>query len=180
MISMKRGQSTIEFIFVFFAFIFFLSMSYNAVVSFAVYQYLSYANFMAARAYQASRATPEAQNQAARDVMRVYVPGIKPGSQNTPFAFSSKRPLARIRRWEVPLPDPRVELPYILEFDVPFLTLPLGEEIKQSFGTLRLKTTLMMGREPARSECRAFFVRFFGAMGGSGPHSAEDMEDNGC
>jgi hypothetical protein len=177
--NMKKGQSTIEFIFVFFAFIFFLSMSYNAVVSFAIYQYFSYANFMAARAYQPSRETKLDQNNAAVNAMGVYIPGIRIGSQNTLFSFSASRPLARIKTWNVPRPD-SPNLPMVLEFEVPFLTLPLGEEIKQTFGTLNLKTTVLIGREPSREECRRFFVDFFGRMGGGAPHSPDGMEDNGC
>ncbi|MEZ4814695.1 MAG: hypothetical protein R3A80_05750 [Bdellovibrionota bacterium] len=175
----KSGQSTIEFIFVFFAFIFFLSMSYNAVISFAVYQYLSYANFMAARAYQPARTGKLDQRNAAISAMGVYVPGIEVGSQNTLFAFSSKRPLARIRLWAVPEPDSQ-NLPFILQFEVPFLTLPLGDDIKQTFGTLTLKTTVMLGREPSRDECRFYFSNLFNSLGGSSPHTAAAMEDNGC
>ncbi len=175
----KKGQSTIEFIFVFFAFVFFLSMSYNAVISFAVYQYLSYANFMAARAYQPSRSGKIEQRNAAIKVMQVYVPGITVGSQTTNFAFSAKRPLARIRQWAVPEPD-SPNLPFLLQFEVPFLTLPLGDDIKQTFGNLTLKTTVMLGREPSAEECRFFFAEFFNSMGGGAPHSAADMEDNGC
>lgn len=175
----KKGQSTIEFIFVFFAFIFFLSMSYNAVISFAVYQYFSYANFMAARAYQPSRNNRLDQNNAAVRAMSVYIPGIRPGSQNTLFAFSEKRPLARIKSWMVPLPN-TPELPMVLEFEVPFLTLPLGDDIKQTFGTLTLKTSILMGREPSKEECRNFFINKFGELGGASPHDADAMEDNGC
>lgn len=174
-----KGQSTIEFIFVFFAFIFFLSMSYNAVISFAVYQYLSYANFMAARAYQPSRNGKLDQRNSAIRAMQLYVPGIEVGQQGTEFAFSAKRPLARIRLWAVPEPD-SPNLPFLLEFDVPFLTLPLGDDIKKSFGNLRLKTTVMLGREPAVEECRSFFQQMFNSFGGGAPHSAAGMEDNGC
>jgi hypothetical protein len=175
----KKGQSTIEFIFVFFAFIVFLSLSYNAVVSFAIYQYFSYANFMAARAYQPSRNNRLDQNNAAVSTMGVYIPGIKIGSQNTPFSFSPSRVLANIKSWDVPRPD-SPNLPMVLEFEVPFLVLPIGDDLRQSFGTLRLKTSMHIGREPSKEECRKFFVDFFGAMGGGAPHSPDAMEDNGC
>lgn len=177
--SRKKGQSTIEFIFVFFAFIFFLSMSYNAVISFAVYQYLSYANFMAARAYQPARNGKFDQRNSAVRAMRVYVPGIELGTQDTLFAFSQKRPLARITSWSVPEPD-ALGLPFLLTFEVPFLTLPLGDDIKRDFGELTLKTTVMLGREPSKEECQAYFEDLFRAFRGSAPHSPADMEDNGC
>jgi hypothetical protein len=177
----QKGQSTIEFVFVLFAFIFFLSLSYNAVVSFAVYQYFSYANFMAARAMQAGRETNAQQELASLKVMQMYVPGINVGSQDLLFSFSSKRPLARIKGWLVPRAlSTDFEHPFVLIFEVPLLTLPLGEEIRQEFGTITLKTSAVLGREPSAEECRGFFDQFFSRMGGGAPHRPEDMEDNGC
>ncbi len=180
----QNGQSTIEFAFVIFAFIFFLSMSYNAVVSFAVYQYLSYANFMAARAYQPSRATPALQREKAIQTMQVYVPNVQANpSQRTSFAFSARRPLAIITGWTVPAEE--TATPFILEFEVPFITLPLGEEMRRTFGTFNLRTEVTLGRENTRVECRSFFEEFFRSMGyapgaGGMPHSPDGMEDNGC
>lgn len=177
----QKGQSTIEFVFVLFAFIFFLSLSYNAVVSFAVYQYFSYANFMAARAMQASRLKNSDQEAASLAVMDKYIKDIKVGNQDLLFSFSSKRPLARIKGWLVPRAlSADFEHPFVLIFEVPLLTLPLGEEIRQEFGTITLKTSVVLGREPSAEECRAFFDQFFSRMGGGAPHRPEDMEDNGC
>lgn len=175
----RKGQSTIEFIFVFFAFILFLSLSYNAVISFAVYQYLSYANFMAARAYQPSRATREEQELAALRVMQVYVPGIRPQNQNTVFSFSPSRKLATITQWLPPRPDQQ-NIPTVLVFKVPFLSLPLGDDMRRNFGEITLRSTVTLGREPSVYECRRFFIEFFRVMRGTTPHSAADMEDNGC
>jgi hypothetical protein len=177
-VKAKKGQSTIEFIFVFFAFIFFLSISYNAVVSFAVYQYMSYATFMTARAYQAARQTPADQRQAALRTIAIYVPGVTEGTQSTGFAFSPVRPLARVTAFVVPAVGSAG--PFVLQFEVPFITLPLGDDIKAAFGTLTLRATSQLGREVSMQECRSFFTRKFGELGGSGPHSAADMEDNGC
>jgi hypothetical protein len=181
--NLKRGQSTIEFCLVFFAFIFFLSMSYNAVVAFATYQYLSYANFMAARARQAGRETIGAQQAAAHAVMDMYVPGIREGGQNLYFGFSRTRKLAIITAWNVPSSGAPDKLnPFELEFDVWLITVPIGEDMRNRFGKLKLKTTAALGREPSSEECRGFFERFFSLYknGPNNMHNSGDMEDNGC
>jgi len=176
----RKGQSTIEFTFVLFAFIFFLSLSYNAVVSFAVYQYLSYANFMAARSFQASRGTKLLQEQKSLATMQLYVPGVTNNMKTpVPFAFSSKRKLAIITAWDVPYAD-SPNLPFHLEFQVPLLSLPLGDEIRKEFGWLNLHTDVILGREVTQEECLFFFTRFFDSLGGHSPHTAAGMEDNGC
>ena len=179
----KEGQGTVEFIFVFIAFIFFLSLSYNAVVSFAVYQYLSYATFMSARAYQASRDDPNAQLEAATRTMKIYVPNVSPGSGSTPFGFSSKRKLATITNFSTPsVNSGNVRTPFRLEFEVPLITVPLGQDLKKTFGTLNLSTQSNLGREPTKKECQFFFQEFFSKFfrGGNSLHSWEGMEDNGC
>lgn len=175
----NKGQSTIEFAFVLFAFISFLSLSYNAVVAFSVYQYLSYANFMAARAMQSSRATLDLQNNASLKVMKIYVPGITLNAQDTRFGFSRSRLLARITSWKKPEIG-STNLPFILVFKVPLLTLPIGNDLRREFGWITLKTSVILGREPTTQECHSFFQRFFVDMHGTTPHSPEAMEDNGC
>jgi hypothetical protein len=180
-----KGQSTVEFIFVFIAFIFFLSLSYNAVVSFAVYQYLSYATFMTARAYQASRDDPAAQLEAAKKTMAIYVSNVQPGSGSTPFGFSRNKTLATITAFTTPTPNPGNFLtPFRLDFEVPLITVPLGQDLKRDFGTLKLSTQSSLGREPTKAECVNFFKSFIQKFlrGGGGPagHSWEGMEDNGC
>lgn len=177
----QKGQGTIEFIFVFIAFIFFLSLSYNVVVSFAVYQYFSYATFMTARAYQASRETPEKQLEAAKRTMAIYLPNVQPGSGSTPFGFSQKKTLATIIAFGAPSTPRDVTTPFSLEFQVPLVSIPLGEDLKKEFGTITLKTESRLGREPTQKECQDFFKNFFSNFGsGGGLHSWEDMEDNGC
>jgi hypothetical protein len=180
----KKGQSTVEFIFVFIAFIFFLSLSYNTVVSFAVYQYLSYATFMSARAYQAGREDPNSQLEAATRTMQIYVPNVTPGSSPTPFGFSSKRTLATITSFTTPSVNSEfgdVNKPFVLEFEVPLITVPLGQDLKKEFGTIKLKTQSNLGREPTQKECQSFFQKFFSNFSrGSSLHTWEGMEDNGC
>jgi hypothetical protein len=181
----KAGQGTIEFIFVFIAFIFFLSLSYNAVVSFAVYQYLSYATFMTARAYQASRDDPNKQLEAATRTMKIYVPNVSPGSGSTPFGFSAKRKLATITAFITPNVNSNtgnVTTPFRLEFEVPLITVPLGQDLKKEFGTLKLSTQSNLGREPTKKECQMFFQKKFQDFfrGGNNLHTWEGMEDNGC
>jgi len=178
----QKGQGTIEFIFVFIAFIFFLSLSYNVVVSFAVYQYFSYATFMTARAYQASRETPEDQLEAAKRTMAIYLPNVQPGSGSTPFGFSQKKTLATIIKFTAPTtPADAPRTPFGLEFQVPLVSIPLGEDLKREFGTITLKTESRLGREPTQKECQDFFKTFFSKFGsGGGLHSSDGMEDNGC
>lgn len=179
----RKGQSTIEFALVLFAFIFFLSVSYNAVVSFVVYQYLSYATFMSARAYQAARQDEGEQLSAAEKTMAVYVPGVKPGPQNTRYAYSATRTLARITAFTTPTAG-KVDQKFTLEFEVPFVTLPIGEGFRRDFGTIKLTATSLLGREPNASECRQFFREAFDRLRGNRPmnvqHNSEGMEDNGC
>ena len=181
----KKGQSTVEFIFVFIAFIFFLSLSYNAVVSFAIYQYLSYATFMTARAYQAGREDPNAQLEAAKRTMQIYVPNVSPGAGSTPFGFSPKRSLATITAFTTPTVNSssgEAKTPFRLEFEVPLITVPLGQDLKRQFGTLKLSTQSNLGREPTQKECQDFFKSFFSKFfrGGNSLHTWEGMEDNGC
>jgi hypothetical protein len=180
----KKGQSTVEFIFVFIAFIFFLSLSYNTVVSFAVYQYLSYATFMTARAYQASRDDPNAQLQAAIRTMNIYVPDVPQGQGSTKFGFSA-RTLATIKKFETPSASQNsgnVTQPFRLTFEVPLITVPLGKDLKRDFGTITLSTESNLGREPTKKECEVFFQKFFSKFfkGGNNLHTWEGMEDNGC
>ena len=176
----QKGQSTIEFIFVFIAFIFFLSLSYNAVVSFAVYQYFSYATFMTARAYQASRDDPSAQLEAATRTMKIYVPNVNPGPSSTPFGFSSKRTLATVKDFVIPRPGFAGD--FKLQFEVPLITVPLGADLKRDFGSLQLWTQSNLGREPTKKECEDFFQGFFSTFfrGGNPLHTWRGMEDNGC
>ena len=181
----KDGQGTVEFIFVFIAFIFFLSLSYNVVVSFAVYQYLSYATFMTARAYQASRDDPNAQLEAATRTMQIYVPNVSPGSGSTPFGFSAKRKLATITAFTAPKVNANtgnVTTPFRLDFEVPLITVPLGQDLKKEFGTIELHTQSNLGREPTKKECTLFFEELFKKFfrGGTGLHTSAGMEDNGC
>ena len=184
----KRGQSTIEFVFVMFAFIFFLSLSYNAVVSFAVYQYLSYANFMAARANQPSRSNRDLQRKAAVATMKMYVPGIiatpSAGGQSGPngelnFGFSPNRTLAKIVLWAAPEPD-SANFPFVLVFKVPLVTLPIGAQMRNEFGWVELKTSVILGREVSGEECKFFFGEFIKNFQKGPLHSAAFMEDNGC
>ena len=177
----QKGQSTIEFALVLFAFIFFLSVSYNAVVSFVVYQYLSYATFMTARAYQAARSDSDAQLQAAKNTMAVYVPNVRPGQQSTGYGYG-RRALATITSFTTPTAG-TVDQKFTLEFEVPFVTLPIGDNFRRDFGTIKLTASSLLGRDPNASECRSFFRQKFSDLHGvPGPagHSPEDMEDNGC
>lgn len=175
----NKGQSTIEFALVFIAFIFFLSLSYNAVVSFSIQQYLSYATFMTARSYQAARQDPARQLAAAKRTMSIYVPGVSEyGSRTTVFTFGS-RPLAWIKTFTGPGAG-QANVPFRLVFDVPFLSFPLSESMRASFGKLELSTESNLGREPTRQECEQFFDNFFSGFSGGGIHRADGMEDNGC
>ncbi len=175
----KRGQSTIEFALVMIVFIFFLSLSYNAVVSFSIHQYLSYATFMTARSYQAARGTPAEQLAAAKRTMSIYVPGVNDYSGGEKVFRFGSRPLAWIRSFSGPTTG-QASQPFKLVFDVPFVTFPLAESMRTSFGRLQLSAESNLGREPTRQECQSFFDDFFSSFAGGGIHRADGMDDNGC
>jgi hypothetical protein len=85
----------------------------------------------------------------------------------------------------------------VLEFDVPFVTVPVGD-LADGLEVIRLRTTSFLGRENTQAECRDFFDYFlesfsFQSMGVSGvPPDVQArnrdfarqfswaMEDNGC
>jgi hypothetical protein len=115
--------------------------------------------------------------------MKIYVPNVSPGSGSTPFGFSSKRKLATITNFSTPsVNSGNVRTPFRLEFEVPLITVPLGQDLKKTFGTLNLSTQSNLGREPTKKECQVFFQEFFSKFfrGGNSLHSWEGMEDNGC
>ncbi len=203
----KKGQTLVEFALVSILFIFLLVITFNSIIAFSVQQYLAYATFMSARAYQAAKASPAEQSAAARVVFSQFIPNLPLsgndfGSPGFPIRFPLfSKPLGFVQRLRIPEPtegDYGAAIPnnarFVgLTFSVPLAELPLGEEIRSRLAFVNLETQSFLGREVTESECRAFFRGFLGKYLLSGasavprhvqfmqdPRSPLLMEDNGC
>jgi hypothetical protein len=188
--SRRRGQSMMEFALVIIVFLNLLIISYNSVLAFGVQQYFSYVAFLSARALQASSETPAGQTERAKKVMSRFIPG-------TTLTFSgSSRPIAKNIVKYVPdaanipygIKGPQREREVRISFEVPLFELPFFS-LSDLFPTLKLEAKSYLGREATRSECRAFFKKFYeyflptgipnrGATGVSNGWAG--MDDNDC
>jgi len=212
----RSGQTILEFALVSIFFIFLLVVTYNAVVGFSVHQYFSYVVFQSARSFQASRESPQRQQSAALETLQSFIPALnQTGSGlDIPVVFESFRrlPVATIRAAVIPVAQEWDYGDYgpgeltasgiparsvALEFDVPFVTLPIGD-LGEGLEVIRMRAASFLGRENTQFECRSFFDYFlesfsFQSMGVSGaPGDVQSrnrdfarqfswaMEDNGC
>jgi hypothetical protein len=109
----RSGQTVIEFALVSVIFIFMLVVTFNAILAFGTQQYLSYATFMAARAYQAGAKDETTASGAAANVLKRFIPGIELpqsggradfGGEGYPVVFATfgMRPIAHIKRVLIP------------------------------------------------------------------------------
>lgn len=181
-IRSKKGQGVVEFALVSIIFLNLFLLTLNGVLAFTVHQYISYATFMAARAFQASHETPQGSYQAAEETLAGYfdMPGvakelarvtsqyIPPNPENVPFGVRKPTEDMKIR----------------VEFQVPLLPFQLGE-MTEDFGWITLESVSYLGREPSVQECRSFFqnfYRFYKRGSGTGGVSWQDkgMDDNNC
>lgn len=203
----RRGQTLIEFAFVSVLFIFMLVLTFNAILAFCVHQYISYAAFMGARAYQASTDTPGRQVANAKAAFAQLIPGLSAGQVASEMSFpvffkkfSSRKALARIVGVRIDSPQTntfglRGQSSFTVIFDVPFAELPLGSEVGAQIASIRLKTQSSLGREVTVEECNDYFkarymkvlepIKQAGAPGlaggGGGAYDYwKNMDDNGC
>lgn len=176
----KKGQGVVEFALVSIIFLNLFLLTLNGVLAFTVHQYISYATFMAARAFQASQETPGGNEAAARATLDAYfdMPGVT-------------KELARVTDTYVPsgnvhygVREPTNEMKIRVEFEVPLLPFQLGD-MTANFGWITLESVSYLGREPSVQECRSFFQNFYNAYkrgSGTGGVTWTDkgMDDNNC
>jgi hypothetical protein len=189
----RKGQSVVEFIFVVLAFLNLLVVTINATMAFAVQQYMSYAAFMAARAYQASNISPTEQNDAAKAVLSSYLFITPSDASEKVFRFhADSKGTARDVEWEIP--DSGGDLPKYgqmppspgrrirIDFKVPLFQLPFGPSIKAlNLIWVPLSAVSYLGRESTVEECRKFFEGFYNFYRqGGGPDGWVGMDDNNC
>ncbi len=185
-------------------FVFMVVLTVNAILAFSVQQYLSYAAFMAARAYQAAGSAPDDSKIAAQLTLASYIPGLPPAESVSGLGFPLKfksfpRPLAFITQFSIPAPRAgdygasatalRAN-PIQIKFRVPFAVIPIGEEIRRRFQFIEMSAQSYLGREVSTVECRAFFQGFLNKFRLQGPAAQKNndfsnensiyMEDNGC
>jgi len=184
----RRGQSVVEFVFVVIIFLNLLVVTFNAVMGFAVQQYISYATFMAARAYQASQATPELQADFAKATLDSYL--YFGGSSEGTFRFPGyNKVLARNITIAFPgtggnLPpygqtQPKEGTKIEVNFKVPLFQMPLPG-LTAELMWVPLKATSYLGREPTREECKIFFQNFYNYYKRGGGDLSAGMYDNNC
>jgi len=187
----KSGQSVVEFILVILVFLNLLVVTINATMAFAVQQYMSYAAFMAARAYQASNLSPDLQAEAAATTLKSYVFITPTDEAEKVFRFNSDGTgTAREVIWEIPNaaaglpkygqmpPEPgrRIQI----SFQVPLFRLPFGN-IGKERAWIKLSAVSYLGREPTVEECRSFFNNFYNFYDrGGGGSEWVGMDDNNC
>ena len=193
----KSGQSVIEFVFVILAFLNLLVVTINATMAFAVQQYMSYATFMAARAYQASNLTPQKQAEAARTVLESYIFNNAADLNAKVFRFHNDpngKGTAREVTIEVPDPSgtpgaygqtpPSPGFRIKVDFKVPLFQLPFGPSVKAlDLVWVSFSAVSYLGREPTVSECRSFFENFYNYYtpnGKDGKDGWVGMDDNNC
>ncbi len=177
----RAGQTIIEFAMVSILFIFMMVVTINAMVAFCTQQYLSYALFMTARAYQAAGENPMDSEIRAVKTFTSYVPGFRfsGGAGNLKFPLSlgaNSRPLATITEFRLPSPDATgVDKDFVntlnfhygspgsqattginVEFTVPFAEISIGT----GSTSIKLEASSFFGREVSQSECMAFFPAF--------------------
>jgi len=189
----RKGQSVVEFIFVVLAFLNLLVVTINATMAFAVQQYMSYAAFMAARAYQASHISPIEQNDAAKAVLSSYLFITPSDAAEKVFRFhADSKGTARDVEWQIP--DSAGDLPKYgqmppepgrrirIDFKVPLFQLPFGPSIKAlNLIWVPLSAVSYLGRESTVEECRSFFRGFYDFYRqGGGPDGWVGMDDNNC
>lgn len=202
----RKGQTLIEFAFVSVLFIFMLVITFNAILAFVAHQYISYATFMAARAYQASADMPQRQVENAKETFAQYIPGLTGTQVNTGMSFpvvferfSPRKIFARITGVQISSPTPmtygmRAESEILVSFEVPFAQLPLGSAIGSQISFLKLTARSSLGREVTAAECQAYFRSRYekvlnsikeapGLKSGNAGYVQglwKNMEDNGC
>jgi len=221
----KSGQTVIEFALVSVLFVFMLVVTYNGILAFGTQQYMSYAAFMAARAYQAAGRDSGEGSGAAAKVLERFIPGITIQGNNSTYpdeghkvffsSFSDKRPVAFIKRVLIPTvregdyasyagidrdaragdiqnPEVSASLPTAVEidFEVPFASLPLGEDVRVKLGKIKMFAQSYLGRQASRKECEKFFQNFMlryqiQGINTSGIFTGPEgyylfMDDNGC
>ena len=144
----KKGQTAIELAMVLFVFIAMLSVTYNAVVAFSVHQYMAYAAFMSARALQSSHNSPLEQRQSAVQSLRNYLPQLDPNSLKADSLMDHTGKAALAQNISVsiqPGVNPESGLPQEdvkgvqINFQVPFIRLPLGEEFRGNLEFLNMR-----------------------------------------
>jgi hypothetical protein len=200
----KKGQSLLEFLFVSVFFIFLLALTYQSVIVFTMHQYISYVTFMAARAYQAAGPNPGDQRARAFQTLKAYLPAESliqknldpsrlqelPDGPSSNLEFENFGRVGQLDAVYIPVPAADSDFGPGAVIDqsgsgqqdnwigvkmrVPFVTLPLGTDLRSSFGYLTIAAYSYLGREVTTSECREYFNdRGAGA-------SPLDMEDQGC
>lgn len=196
----------IEFLFVSLLFVFMLSLTFNAVIAMSVQQYLSYAAFLSARAYQAGADNPQNQSMNAALVMSRFIKGVSPsalassgtlnGAFEVRFPMFNLKPVAIVTDIRIPPPqdytygsggvsENNSSSAISIDFKVAFVSLPLGPNFAQ---TLELEAKSYLGREATQEECRGFFNAFYQYYQVSAPTSGQssarnlylNMDDNGC
>jgi hypothetical protein len=184
----RSGQSVVEFIFVTIVFLNLLLVTFNAVMAFVVQQYMSYAVFMAARAYQASQEDPSAQDKAARDTLNSYLYfGNAPAGV---FKFPGyKKILATDVEAVFPavgsnLPQygqtqPAETVKIEVRFKVPLFQLPVPG-LTEDLIRVPLRAASYLGREPTREECKSFFQSFYNFYNKGGEDLSPAMDDTNC
>jgi len=191
----RQGQTVVEFALISVLFVALLLVTFNAVVAFAVHEYLSYAAFMSARALQASDETPERQADKALLAMAQYLPGFNGGTlaalQFPGLGKAVARNVAvQVQPSQTYGPGGPANRAFVrVTFDVDFLTLPLGKTGLGNLKTLRLETRSNLGREVSRKECMGFFQSFLKKYAvDDGSSNSQNfvngnygsMEDQGC
>ena len=158
----RKGQSMMEFALVVMIFLNLLIVTYNSVLAFATQQYLSYVAFLSARAFQASSENPQGQQSRAQAVIDRFLPSdtlSMPGF-NRVLAFNIEKYVPEASALPYGTKGPAPERQIRIAFDVPLFQLPFFS-LSDQFPTMRLEARSYLGREATRSECRAFFQRFY-------------------
>ncbi len=207
-IKSKRGQSMVEFLVVSIFFVFMLAMSYQAVIIFTVHQYLYYASFMAARAYQTGANTPAEQRANALSALKSYLPAKSVYSMplsgtfelslnddpDSNLRFEHFGTVGRVVSLYIPVPKNNDYGPGAVtekidggsqgdqfigvKVKIPFVSIPLGEAIRRDYGVIEVSGYSFLGREVTKAECRSWFEAFANDNGFSGDELF--MEDQGC
>ncbi|MBI3556588.1 MAG: pilus assembly protein [Deltaproteobacteria bacterium] len=169
--SGQSGQGTIELILTMMAFFTIFFMFVQCALSFAVANYIQYATFMAARAFQAGYASLGDQKAAATSVLEATLNGNNGGGRFGSIAVgtgggdgdvtgSSIGPSSRVHL--APSADARStawEQGVTYSFKVKLYLAPLIPGVNQGEDSkVTLESQSYLGREPTEKECEAVLL----------------------
>lgn len=172
----RRGQATIELILTLFAFCTIFFMYIQSSMGFAVANYIQYATFMGARAYQAADGSSGAQLTNANFYLdqMLGAGGNRFGNMAKPTGSGlnagyapNLSPGSRLNNWQVGV---------TFTYKANLFLAPLIPGMTSSSGQVQLQSQSWLGQDPNNQDCTSVMTGIKGKSGALGLV----IFDNGC